>query len=151
MDAVQYLVMLLGFNSSLRKIRQRHFMSVFQEHCSNLVIAKSYKVTAIMCLFFQDSPKRTSLLKEITVSACIQDRSRRKVILDLCETRWSMRQEAYNKFYFYCESFVKSLLIISITWNMILKMIGILVQKQKTMDTQCDLYIQLFNYLFVYL
>ena len=46
--------------------------------------------------------KGTSLEKELVI-ACIQDTSRRKVILDLCKTRWSMRQEAYNHF---CGSFI---------------------------------------------
>ena len=72
-----------------------------------LVITKSCMVTAVRdllekfteaCLFFQDSPKPTTLLKKI-VPACIQDPNRRKGFLDLCKTRRSVRQEAYSHCY----------------------------------------------------
>ena len=50
------------------------------------------------CLFFRDSPKRISLLREM-VTACMQDTNRRKVILDLFKTRHLMRQESWSHFY----------------------------------------------------
>ena len=62
------------------------------------MIAQSCKVTANkkyveQNLLFRDSPKRTSLLKQV-VAPCIQVKNGREVILDLCETRWSKRQES---------------------------------------------------------
>ena len=63
-------------------------------HYLNLVIVHSCKLTAIRnmldkltetCLFFRDSPKRTSLLEEI-VSKSVMKTDKQKPILDLCKT-----------------------------------------------------------------
>ena len=80
-------------------------------HCSshalNLVIARACKLTEVkymidklqsVCLFFENSPKRNEALKSI-VLANVPKSSRRKALLDLCQTRWTARHEAYTHFY----------------------------------------------------
>lgn len=91
-------------------------------HCLNLVIAHSCKVVSIRnminklqkcCLFFNNSPKRENLLKE-----CIQVNPNinvewKKPLIDLCKTRWSERQNAYDHFDKCYPDVIKSLNIIA--------------------------------------
>ena len=51
-----------------------------------------------VCAFFFNSPKRNGALSAI-VKEKHKTSDRRKVLLDLCRTRWSARHEAYNHFY----------------------------------------------------
>ena len=90
-------------------------------HCFNLVIVHSIKLTAIRnmldkltetCLFFRDSPKRTSILEEI-VSKSVMQTDKRKAVLDLCKTRWAMRHTAYSHFYISYVFIVKALEVIT--------------------------------------
>ena len=90
-------------------------------HCLSLVIVHSCKLTAIRnmldklnetCLFFRDSPKRTSLLEEI-VSKSVMQTDKRKAILYLCKARWSMRHTAYSHFYTSNVFIVKALEVIA--------------------------------------
>jgi hypothetical protein len=76
-------------------------------HCLNLVIAHSCKLVSVrntidalkeVCLFFLHSPKKLQLLEAI-VQSNIQEAPRRKAILDLCKTRWVLRDAAYGHFY----------------------------------------------------
>ena len=89
-------------------------------HCLNLVIVHSCKLTAIRnmlykltetCSFFRDSPKRTSLIEE-TVTKSVMQSDKRKAILDLCKTRWTMRHTAYSHFYTRYVFIVKALEVI---------------------------------------
>lgn len=92
------------------RIRQESPLAVYMHcsgHCLNLVLAHSCKlpnvrkVTDMMtavCLFFNSSPKRDSLLQNV-ITTMVPDASRRKPLLDLCKTRWAERQDAYRHFY----------------------------------------------------
>ena len=76
-------------------------------HCLNLVIVHSCSLPEVhnlldklkkYCLFFLNSPKRESLL-QLVVSNGVTQETKRKVMLDLCRTRWAMRHVAYQDFY----------------------------------------------------
>ena len=90
-------------------------------HCLNIVIVHSSKLTAIRnmldkltetCLFFRDSPKRTSLLEEI-VSKSVMQTDKRKAIIDLCKTLWTMYHTTYSHFYASYVFIVKALEVIA--------------------------------------
>lgn len=77
-------------------------------HCLNLVIAQTSRIMEVrnmfdrlkdVCLFFLNSPKREGLLLEIAKKDTENDLGRRKILLDLCRTRWAMRHKAYQHFY----------------------------------------------------
>ena len=76
-------------------------------HILNLVIVHSCKLPSIrnvidkmklVCLYFNNSPKREGLLKAI-ISSEIPDAKQRKPLLNLCVTRWAARHESYQHFY----------------------------------------------------
>lgn len=77
-------------------------------HCLNLVICHSCSLTEVhnvldrmkkCCRYFLQSPKRNGLLEQV-VSKRVQDHvTRRKALLDLCQTRWAERHDAYRHFY----------------------------------------------------
>ena len=76
-------------------------------HCLNLVIVKSCSLPDVRhvldrlencCRFFLNSPKRSGLLQLVT-SNNVLDTQKRKPLLDLCKTRWAIRQSAYQHFY----------------------------------------------------
>ncbi len=76
-------------------------------HCLNLTISTSCNLPEVRnvldkmkhcCRFFLLSPKRNGLL-ELVVSNHIQEPSKRKVLLDMCRTRWAERHIAYQHFY----------------------------------------------------
>jgi hypothetical protein len=50
--------------------------------------------------FFRFSPKREGLLNDIVQREIASAKStQKKVLLDICRTRWAERQEAYTHFY----------------------------------------------------
>lgn len=97
-------------------------------HCSshnlNLVIAHSCSLPNVRnmldilkeaSLFFSMSPKRQSLLNDI-VSKCSEkfaESENRKVLLDICKTRWAERHKSYQHFYQAFPYIVKCLEVIA--------------------------------------
>lgn len=76
-------------------------------HCLNLVIVHACKLVGVRnmldklketCMFFNYSPKREALLKNV-IQTDLPETSKRKPLLDLCATRWAERHEAYRHFF----------------------------------------------------
>ena len=76
-------------------------------HCLNLVINKTCSLPQIRnvydhmqscCHFYLSSPKQHGLL-ELIIKHKIIDETKRKPLLDLCNTRWGEQQDAYHHFY----------------------------------------------------
>ena len=96
-----------GVQARIKAVSPKAVYVHCNSHVLNLVIARSCSLIAVksmidklkaVCMFFYNSPKRTEALKAI-VTAKFNSCDRRKVLLDLCRTRWSARQEAYSHFY----------------------------------------------------
>ena len=91
------------------RIKQDAPLAVYTHCCGhliNLVLASSTVDPNVRnmidklkesCLFFNYSPKRAGLLKSI-ISSDEPSSSKMKPLLNLCLTRWSERQEAYEHF-----------------------------------------------------
>ena len=106
------------------RIRQESPLAVYLHcsgHCLDLVLAHSCKLPNVRkvidmmtaaCLFFNGSPKREDLLKNVIITL-VPDASRRKLLLDLCKTRWAERQDTYSSFYQSYLYLVKTLEIIA--------------------------------------
>ena len=106
------------------RMRQESPLAVYvncNRRCLKLVLARSCKlpnvrkITDMMtaaCLFFNGSPKREELLKNVIITL-VPDASRRRPLLDLCKTRWAERQDAYRHFYQSYLYLVKTLEIIA--------------------------------------
>ena len=84
----------VGVQAIIKRNSPKALWVHFSGHCLNLVIVHSCKLTAIRnmldtltetCLFFRDSPKRTSLLEEI-VNKSVMQTDKRKPILDPSNT-----------------------------------------------------------------
>ena len=96
-----------GVQARIKEVSPKAVYVHCNSHVLNLVIARSCDLVAVksmidklksVCTFFYNSPKRTQALKAI-VKAKYKMSDRRKVLLDLCQTPWSARQEAYTHFY----------------------------------------------------
>lgn len=94
-------------------------------HCSshnfNLCLSASCKLPIIdnvieqyksVTIYFNISPKRENLLQHVVEENC-QNQSRRKVLIGMCKTRWSERDQAYEHFYLALPYIVESLEVIN--------------------------------------
>ncbi|XP_074659588.1 52 kDa repressor of the inhibitor of the protein kinase-like [Tubulanus polymorphus] len=92
-------------------------------HCLNLVIVHSSKIAGVrnmidklqaVFLFFNNSPKRHELLKNVISVDCEHAYSNRLPLLSLCKTRWTERHSSYRHFYQAFTYIVTSLEIIGL-------------------------------------
>ena len=91
-------------------------------HCLNLVIASSCALPVVRntldkmkstVYYFNSSPKRESLLIEVAEKEG-HPASKRKVLLDVCRTRWAARHDSYHHFYTAYVFIVKALEVIAL-------------------------------------
>ena len=79
-------------------------------HCLNLVVAKTFKLPNVhntvdtvreIGIFFNTSPKREALLVDVINKRlhASEHRSKRKPLIDMCQTRWVERIKAFAHFY----------------------------------------------------
>ena len=113
--SVEINVMMVLLTCSLRKKGAASFVlkespKAIVTHCcshnSNLSLALSCKNPEIdnvlktykaITIFFNSSPKRESLLEHIEKS-CYNGAEKRKVLVDMCKSRWSERDISYEHF-----------------------------------------------------
>ena len=91
-------------------------------HCLNLAIASSCSLPVVRntlekmkstVYFFINSPKRESLLMEVAEKEG-HPTEKRKVLIDVCRTRWAARHDAYRHFYTAYVFVVKALEVIAL-------------------------------------
>lgn len=96
-----------GVQAYIKKLSPLAVYTHCAGHCLNLVIVHTCKIVSVRnmmdklketCLFFNYSPKKENLLKEI-ITKDVPEAAKRKPLLNLCTTRWAERQEAYRHFY----------------------------------------------------
>lgn len=106
------------------RLRQEAPLAVYTHcsgHCLNLVISHSCSLPLIRnmidklketCLFFNYSPKRNSLLKEI-IKHDVPNSKKKQPLLNLCQTRWAERHDAYDHFHRFYPHIITCLEIIA--------------------------------------
>ena len=62
------------------------------------IVDKILEVYKGITIFFNTSPKRERLLKNVAELRCISA-EKRKILIGMCKTRWSERDVAYEHFY----------------------------------------------------
>ena len=114
----------VGVQARILPIKNPHWQymhalqwTLFESRLGTLMQTPIYvrKVTDMMtaaCLFFNGSPKREGLLKNVIITL-VPYASQRKPLLDLCKTRWAERQDAYRHFYWSYLYLVKTLEVIA--------------------------------------
>ncbi|XP_013421627.1 52 kDa repressor of the inhibitor of the protein kinase-like [Lingula anatina] len=97
----------VGVQARIKEVAPLATYSHCGGHCLNLVISHSSSIPNVRnvvdklkhcCRFFQNSPKKEGLLDLIAKTNTFGE-GRRKVLLDLCRTRWAERHGAYQHFY----------------------------------------------------
>ena len=91
----------VGLQARIKEISPLATYSHCSNHQLNLVISHSCVLPDRLqhcCRFFLASPKRNGLL-ELIVSNKTVEKSNRKVLLDLCKTRWAECHTSFQHFY----------------------------------------------------
>ena len=112
----------VGVQALIRKDAPKAVYMHCSGHCLNLVIASSCALPVVRntldkmkstVYFFINSPKRESLLIEVAEKEG-HPLDRRKVLIDMCRTRWAARHDAYRHFYTAYVFIVKALEVIAL-------------------------------------
>lgn len=112
----------VGVQALIRQDAPKAVYTHCSGHCLNLVIANSCALPVVCntldkmkatVKFFINSPKRESLLVEVAKKEG-HPMGQRKVLIDVCRTRWAARHNAYSHFYTAYIFIVKALEVIAL-------------------------------------
>ena len=112
----------VGVQALIRQDAPKAVYTHCSGHCLNLVIANSCSLPVVRNTlgkmkatvnFFVYSPKRESLLMEVATKE-VHPMGQRKVLIDVCPTRWAARHNAYSHFYTAYVFMVKALEVIAL-------------------------------------
>lgn len=112
----------VGVQALIRQDAPNEVYTHCSGHCLNLVIANSCALPVVRntldkmkatANFFINSPKRESLLAEVAKKEG-HPFGQRKVLIDVCRTRWAARHNAYSHFYTAYVFIVKALEVIAL-------------------------------------